>query len=208
MEIFTTGFFPILISMALYGALHSLLASLTVKDKAERLFGKYFYQRWYRLLYNIIVGMAILPVLWLVATSPDRILWTIPSPWSIGFRGIQALALIGLGFALLQTGSMIFLGLQQLVTGETPPAGQNLVTGGTYRWVRHPIYTFSLAILWFSPSFTVNSLAFALGATSYILVGMIFEERKLVAEYGQVYQDYQKKTPALVPGLNIFSRNP
>jgi protein-S-isoprenylcysteine O-methyltransferase Ste14 len=208
MEIFTIGFFPILISMALYGALHSLLASHTVKNKAEHLFGIYFYRRWYRLLYNIIVGLAILPALWLVATSPNRILWTLPIPWSLVFRGIQSLALIGLGFAFLQTGSMNFLGLQQLVTGEAPPAGQNLVTGGTYRWVRHPIYTFSLAILWFSPSFTVNSLAFALGATGYILVGMIFEERKLVADYGQVYQDYQKKTPALVPGLNIFSRNP
>jgi len=208
MEIYTTGFFPILISMALWGVLHSLFASLTVKNKAAHFFGKYFYERWYRLIYNIIAVVTILPVLLLIASSSDQLLWNLTDPWNWVFRGIQVLSVIGLGFALLQTGSMIFFGLQQLITGQKPPAGQDLVTSGTYRWVRHPIYTFSLAILWFSPSFTLNSLAFALGATAYVLVGMIFEERKLVAEYGQIYLEYKKRTPALLPGLNIFSRNP
>ena len=34
-----------------------------------------------------------------------------------------------------------------------------------------------------------------------LIVGAIFEERKLLSEFGQAYIDYRKSTPMLVPGL-------
>jgi protein-S-isoprenylcysteine O-methyltransferase Ste14 len=50
---------------------------------------------------------------------------------------------------------------------------------------------------------TWNILAFNLGATLYILAGIQFEERKLLKEFGQVYADYRRKTPMLLPGTKF-----
>ena len=36
--------------------------------------------------------------------------------------------------------------------------------------------------------------------TAYFVIGAILEERKLVAEFGEEYREYQKRVPMLVPG--------
>ena len=46
---------------------------------------------------------------------------------------------------------------------------------------------------------TVGRLVFALGMSAYILVGLYFEERDLVRQYGDAYRDYQRQTPRLLP---------
>ena len=48
---------------------------------------------------------------------------------------------------------------------------------------------------------TVNLLVLNLGLTIYLVVGAIYEERKLVREFGDLYVDYQKRVPMLIPGL-------
>ena len=77
------------------------------------------------------------------------------------------------------------------------------MTGGLYRSVRHPLYTFSLLILWLSPSVSINSFVVYASLTVYVLIGIIFEERKLLREFGQAYADYRVSTPMLIPGLRI-----
>lgn len=204
MGILQTGFIPILFSLALYGFLHSVLASRQSKSLAKNIFGTRFSHQWYRLFFNLVALVSFLPVLWITATSPDQSFWQLPSPWNLLFRTVQLLALVGMGYALLQTGSLDFLGLRQLFEASRASEPKPLVTGGLYRLVRHPIYTFGLALLWFSPSFSVNSLAFALGITGYILLGIIFEERKLEQDFGKDYLAYKRKTPALIPGLKVL----
>ena len=71
---------------------------------------------------------------------------------------------------------------------------------GLYRWVRHPLYTAGLVFIWLTPVMTVNLLAMNLGLTIYIVLGAMFEERKLLHEFGQAYADYQRRTPMLIPG--------
>ena len=67
--------------------------------------------------------------------------------------------------------------------------------------VRHPLYTFSLLFLWLTPVMTRN-LALLYGAlTVYILIGAVFEERKLLRIFGQEYADYRGKTPFIIPYL-------
>lgn len=203
MSLLQTGFFPILISFALYGTLHSLLASHQIKQLAQKSFGESFTRQWYRLFFNLVALVTFIPVFWVTAATPDQPLWQVPSPWNLLFRTAQLMALVGMGYALLQTGSLSFLGLRQFFSGSSQEKPEPFVTGGLYRLVRHPIYTFGLAFLWFSPTMSVNSLAFALGVTVYILVGIVFEERKLVREFGEAYRVYKQKTPALIPGLII-----
>jgi protein-S-isoprenylcysteine O-methyltransferase Ste14 len=191
----------ILLAVALYGLVHSLLASLELKAWANRHFGEYS-RRGYRLLYNLFAVISLFPVLILVAMLPDRTLYRIPLPWALLTIIGQALALGALAIGLLQTGAGSFLGLEQLFQ-PAPQGAATLVVGGLYRWVRHPLYTAGLAFIWLTPVMTVNLLALFVGFTIYILVGTYFEERKLLREFGPAYAEYQRRTPMLVPGLKL-----
>ena len=109
----------------------------------------------------------------------------------------QALSVLLLFVAVMQTDILSFAGLQQLVEEEKTGA---LVTSGLYRSVRHPLYTFSLTILWLSPSISLNSFIVYAALTIYILIGIVFEERKLLREFGPAYAEYRSRTPMLLPG--------
>ena len=189
----------VFICMAGFGTVHSLLASPGAKRLAQRGLGPAA-NRVYRLGYNILALLSLLPGLALAHLLPDRTLYTIPAPWVYLALVMQGLALIALALGVLQTGLLPFSGLSQLLN----PAGeeqQKLVTGGLYRWVRHPLYTASLVLIWLLPGMSANILAFNLGATLYILVGIGFEERKLLAAFGHAYAEYRQRTPMLIPAL-------
>lgn len=181
----------------IYAVLHSILASLTLKDWARRVFGPGV-ERWYRLAYNIIAVITLLPLLPLLAWLPDQTLYVVPSPWRWLMVGGQLLALAGLGITLLQTGLFQFLGLAQL-TAERPNQPGKLNIGGFYGWVRHPLYFFSLLLLWLTPIMTLNLLVTYLLLSLYFYLGTFYEERRLLAEFGPAYGDYQQRVPRLIP---------
>jgi protein-S-isoprenylcysteine O-methyltransferase Ste14 len=94
-------------------------------------------------------------------------------------------------------------GLKQVwraLVGETykPP---QFHTPGMYRIVRHPLYVGWIIIFWAAPTMTLAHLVFAGVATAYILVAIQFEERDLVAAFGEAYESYRSRTPMLVPRL-------
>ncbi len=194
----------IILAVLVWGAAHSLLASLAAKARARRLFGARA-DRLYRLVFNIISAVTLLPILALAFLLPDRAIYRIPYPWLLFSLGIQGLAILTLAAGLLQTGAMNFLGLEQLFA---PPrmAEARLVTGGLYRWMRHPLYAAGLALIWLTPVMTVNILALNIGLTAYILIGIHYEENKLLKEFGPAYAEYRRHTPALIPGLKLPGR--
>lgn len=183
--------FLILFSLALWGVVHSFLASHLAKD----LFGM---RSLYRLLYNIFSVVSFAPILYLLVILEDTPLYQIPAPWSFIMYGGQALSALLLLVAVLQTDTLSFVGLRQLF--EEEKTGQ-LVTRGLYTVVRHPLYLFSILFLWLSPSLSVNSLVFNIGVTLYFIIGAYFEERKLLRDFGEAYADYKRKTSFLIPGL-------
>jgi methanethiol S-methyltransferase len=198
-----TGFPWIILAVVLYGAIHSILASMEVKAWAERRFGV-GYRRWYRIFFNGVAVMSILPALALVVLLPDAPIYRIPFPWVLLTLGVEALCAIGLLATLAQTGAMNFIGLEQLMDPQGTERPHRLSTNGLYRWVRHPLYTLSLVFIWLTPIMTWNILAFNIGVTIYTTIGAaVFEERKLLSEFGEAYRVYQKKTPMLVPGLKF-----
>ena len=189
--------FWLIITIALWGLVHSLLASMGFKKLLRKNLGDGF-MKFYRVLYNIFAVISIAPILYLMVSLPNSILYQVPAPWKyimLAGQGISALFLL---IAVLQTDLLSFAGLRQLI--EADKTG-NLVTGGLYRFVRHPLYTFSLLILWLSPSMTINSFVLYIALTTYVLIGIIFEERKLLREFGNDYANYKLTTPMLLPGL-------
>jgi len=187
--------FILLLALAIWGVVHSFLASHLAKDLFHLKMGS---MDFYRLAYNIFAAISFLPILYLMATLPNQLVYEIPSPWNLVMFGGQLLSIILLGIAFLQTDSLSFVGLRQLFEKEESGA---LVIHGMYKIVRHPLYTFSLLFLWLTPTVSQNSLTVYIGSTLYILIGAYFEERKLLREFGEAYAAYKKSTPMLIPGL-------
>jgi methanethiol S-methyltransferase len=186
----------LLSAIALWGVFHSLLASKEAKDFFRRTFGDGF-MRLYRLLYNLFAVISFLPILYLMTALPDRLLYQVPAPFNLLMRLGQGVSLVLLIAAAFQTDLLSFSGLRQVFEEEKKGP---LMTGGLYRYVRHPLYTFSLLVLWLSPSMSLNSFIVYLVLTCYILIGIVFEERKLIREFGDEYARYRSATPMLIPG--------
>jgi protein-S-isoprenylcysteine O-methyltransferase Ste14 len=177
------------------------MAASRVKTLACRLFGPGV-DRWYRLAYNLLAGITFLPILWLLVVLPDRTLYTVRMPWLLfttaGQIGGATIILVG----LIQTGLFSFLGLSQLFSRGYTGHGGIFVMTGLYQWVRHPLYTGGLIIIWLTPYMTVNLLTLIVLLSLYLIIGAGLEEKRLVAEFGSAYQRYQREVPMLIPGLH------
>ncbi|MBE7432285.1 MAG: isoprenylcysteine carboxylmethyltransferase family protein [Anaerolineales bacterium] len=189
--------FLILLSLALWGVVHSILASHFAKDMVQGFLGKGG-MRLYRFGYNVFSVISFALILYLLVILEDQALYKVSAPWNFIMLGGQAVSVMLLLVAVLQTDTLSFIGLRQLFEDEKP--GQ-LVTRGMYMLVRHPLYLFSLSFLWLGPTMSVNSLVFNIGVTAYFIIGAYFEERKLLRDFGEAYSVYKRNTPFLIPGL-------
>ena len=184
-------------TVIVWEAVHSGLASPAAKDLAARVLGQRIV-RAYRLAYNAFSFLSFLPVLAVMRALPDHPLYAIPVPWLYFFLAAQASAAICLLAAMLQTDTLHFIGVRQLLE---PPRGSELNTHGFYSLVRHPLYLFGLLFLWFTPIMSVNWLTLFVLLSIYLFVGARFEERRLLSEFGTQYEEYRRRTPMIIPGL-------
>lgn len=191
-----SGFWWILALGALFGVIHSTLASTRIKALAARVFGAGF-ARHYRLFYVTMAGITTLVYLASIILFPDKPLYRIQPPVVYLTLLLQLIAGICLVVALFQTSLLEFTGMAPLLS--RPSRGEHLITNGFYRYTRHPIYLFSLIFLWLLPIMTWNLLALAIGIAVYTLSGSLLEERRLAAQFGQEYLDYKARTPWLLP---------
>jgi protein-S-isoprenylcysteine O-methyltransferase Ste14 len=193
-----------LIGFVIWAVVHSVTAASSTKRAFRERFGERAYQGLYRLLYNVVSVVSFLPILYILWTQiPQVTLWTIPAPWRYVSMGIQLLALVGLAISLLQTDIWSFVGLRQaarfLQGAADPSVPDRFVKTGTYRWVRHPLYFFSLLFIWLNPVMMLGSFLFNILATLYFWIGSIYEEKRLLAAFGEAYEEYQRSVPGLVP---------
>ena len=192
----------ILIAGAVFGAIHTFLAAVRVKNWARQRWGTRRVDQWYRLFFSLAALVTFLPVLLLPQILPDHPLYTISAPWVWLTTGIQLASVVIFLVALLQTDVWRFIGLRQMLVGGEPiPADRHerLVTSGPYRWVRHPLYSTAILIMWLWPTMTVNLATFFAVSTAYLYLGSIPEEQKLVDEFGDAYRHYQQAVPRLIP---------
>ena len=130
--------------------------------------------------------------------------WSVTNP--IAVFALHAVFWAGWAVLLLATfliNHFELFGLRQpfaQLTGRQIPAPE-FRTPMLYKVVRHPIYAGFLMGFWAAPEMTLGHLLFALGGTGYILVGIWFEERDLIAHFGERYRAYRKQVPMLFPRL-------
>jgi protein-S-isoprenylcysteine O-methyltransferase Ste14 len=153
-----------------------------------------------------------LPILWLLYVLPDQTLYKIPFPWNL----LSTLGqLIGVGIIVIgiwQTDLWHFVGLRQIIDPQVE-TDTPLVMTGLYRWMRHPLYTGGLLLMWLMPVMTLNWLTIFIWLTLYLILGAKLEEKRLILEFGDLYREYQQRVPMLIPGWrrsklsSLFYRN-
>ena len=117
----------------------------------------------------------------------------------------------GVGLGVLAAGQLVWtlrsLGPNLTDTVVTRKA-HYLVTGGPYRWVRHPFYDAAgLAILANSLT-TANWFLFLTGGLAFVLmvVRTKTEEAKLLERFGDSYRRYMEETGRFLPRIGANRR--
>jgi protein-S-isoprenylcysteine O-methyltransferase Ste14 len=156
-----------------------------------------------RSTYVLFATAALALVLWQWRPAPQAI-WSIDDPlWAGALRVVSwsGWALV-LGSTFLISHFHLF-GLSQGFSRilKLNPPDTTFVTPLFYRWIRHPLYLGFILAFWATPKMTLGHLYFAAATTGYILIGIWFEERDLIAQFGERYLRYQASAGMLFPKL-------
>jgi protein-S-isoprenylcysteine O-methyltransferase Ste14 len=158
----------------------------------------------------VLAATAVLALLlWQWRPIAEPVVWSVTDPLG---RGVL-LAVFGLGWAVLLISTFLInhfelFGLRQVwakLRGHNLPE-QVFHTPLFYRHVRHPIYLGFVLGFWATPHMTAGHLLFAVATTGYILIGIWFEERDLVAQFGDRYRVYRQQVGMLLPKLGGRNR--
>jgi protein-S-isoprenylcysteine O-methyltransferase Ste14 len=144
-------------------------------------------------------GIALLLLLLLWQRSSVELV-SVEAPWRWILRGTYLLALGGFAWAAPALGGVDPLGLRSL--SERGDAPLRLVVRGPYRWVRHPMYLFTLVLLWSCPEQTADRLLLNVLWSGWIVLATRLEERDLESVFGEDYRRYRREVPMLLPGLS------
>jgi protein-S-isoprenylcysteine O-methyltransferase Ste14 len=195
---------PPLMAVLINGALLTLFAvqhSVMARPGFKRAWTKIVPASLERSTYVLFATLAVALLLWQWRPMTD-VVWSVTSPSAV----VALYALQALGWAVLLLATFLInhfelFGLRQTFAAMLRRAipETQFHTPLLYKHVRHPLYLGFVIAFWSAPHMSVGHLLFAIGGTGYILVGIFFEERDLVAHFGQKYRDYQKRVPMLLP---------
>lgn len=158
-----------------------------------------------RSTYVLLSSLILLLLFWQWQPIP-ALIWKVD-----GIAGSLLTGVYWFGWLLALTSTYLIdhfdlFGLRQAyfwLRGATDP-GQSFKTPLLYKIVRHPLMLGFLLAFWATPEMTAGHLLFAITITIYILIGVQFEERDLIAQFGTTYKEYRQRVPMLLP--RIFGR--
>jgi protein-S-isoprenylcysteine O-methyltransferase Ste14 len=182
-----------------FGVQHSVMARQWFKRFWTRIVPEPVERATYVLAASLMLGSVI--VFW---EPLPGIVWSIESTTGLAI----AWTVFAFGWAtVLFTTFLIdhfeLFGLRQAwayATGKTIPE-PTFKTPNVYRLVRHPMQLGFVIAFWAAPVMTIDRFVLALLLTGYIITALVFEERDLVAAFGDEYRRYQRQVPRLLPRL-------
>ncbi len=171
---------------------HSVLA----RSGAKRVMHQIAPPELERSLYTWVASLLFLAVCTWWQPLPG-VLYAVAGPWRFVAWAVQ---LAGIALTIRASHALDVLhlaGVRPVLrrAEAQPPAGQSapLTTNGLYGFVRHPTY-FAWALFVFSaPTMTSTRASFAIISTAYLMIAIPWEERSLIATFGQEYQAYRRR---------------
>lgn len=193
---FAAAFFMDVGLIASFGLAHSVMARRRFKTWWTRIIPPAAERSTYVLQSSLLLVL----IFWQWQPIPNLI-------WSVTGYGRYAWhAIHGLGWAIVLAATFLInhfelTGLQQVFSHlrDTKAAPVRFVTPFLYKVVRHPMQLGMIITFWATPQMTVGRLIFAAAMTGYILIGLHFEERDLLKQFGADYEVYRRATPKLLP---------
>lgn len=180
-----------------YFAIHSLFASIMLKQLVASY--RPGLMPYYRLAYNAIATLLLIPPLYLLfrCDSPAVISWPEPLRWIAWLMMLMAVLLF-LWTTRYYDGSA-FLGLRQAREGiRTVEDQEQFQLSPVHRFVRHPWYLVGLLLIW-SQNMNQSLFVSAVMLSGYFFIGSRWEETKLIAYHGEVYRQYRARVPGIIP---------
>lgn len=183
--------------IALFAVQHTIMARPGFKEKLTRIIPHSMERATFVWASDLILALILWQwrpmngVLWdLSGTAAGSVLFALFwSGWGLVVASSFFIDHFGL-FGLRQA-----LGHGKSAEGAAPTFRAPLL----YAFVRHPMMLGIFLGLWAAPLMTTGRLVLAGAFSVYMLVGMRFEERGLVAEFGKSYEDYQGQVPMVLP---------
>jgi protein-S-isoprenylcysteine O-methyltransferase Ste14 len=189
------------LSWIAYCVVHSALISIKVMDFLKRVLGAKY--RFYRLFFNAFSVGTLIPLLIYSNSASWRA--ELLFVWE-GYMRLIQYGLIALAAILLLTGArhysvFQFLGIKQIMqerSGGAMTVSGEFDSSGILGVIRHPWYLGVFFLLWAS-DITLRGLLTNMVLSSYLVIGTILEERKLVLEFGDKYKEYQRQVSMFIP---------
>lgn len=188
----------------LWGLQHSVMARRRFKVWWTRIIPAHTE----RATYCLASALALAAICYFWSPLPGTV-WDVETPAArVALHGLGVSAWLLLLAASFEIDHFELFGLKQTYfalrgRGLPPPAFQ---VKRIYRTVRHPIQTGVLFGLWATPTMGTSRLMFAATLTAYVFLGLYFEERDLVAQFGERYLRYMREVPKVIPGWSRPSR--
>ncbi len=176
---------------ALYGLIHSALATTKVKAFLNKQFK--LNDKSYRLGYNLLALLSILPLVYWGFSQSDKLMYA-----SNIYSKIFSLIVIVIGLLIM---AIIMKKYFREMSGLQEANAGVLFVGGLHKYVRHPLYTgtFLLIIGIFLYRPQINVLISVITIILYTIFAVGWEERKLLISLGDQYKVYCKSTPRFIP---------
>lgn len=178
-----------------FGLVHSFLASLKIKNIFRIRLGKHY--KHYRLAYNVFAILSFAAIVLFQFSIHSKNIFTPRLATKI-----TGAVFIFLGLVLMLVCiKKYFAGLSGLRSLMQEDNHSELIISGVHRYVRHPLYLGTFIFIWglFILFPTYSLLLSNVIITGYTLIGINMEERKLVKDFGEQYELYQKQVPRLIP---------
>ena len=151
-----------------------------------------------RLLFAVPFYLAMV----VYVVNPDGMAWSaIPLPAAVRWAGVAlGLAALPMLYWVLRS---IGRNISETVLTKTD---HQLVTHGPYRWVRHPLYTVATVAFLSLGLIASNAFILVMGGVIFAAMALLVvpkEEAKLMEKFGEAYDEYRRRTGALVPRVTV-----
>lgn len=148
-----------------------------------------------------VTSAAVLMAVMLFWQPSTTAMYELEGPLRWVSRSIFFAAMAGIGWGFLTLKFFDPFGrypIRNFMRGK-PQRSPSFIASGPYLWVRHPLYFFSLLLIWSCPDLYLDRFIFNLLWTIWIIIGTVLEEKDLVSDLGDDYRRYQNSIPMLIP---------